>query len=108
MNVMLVSVTQRTAEIGLLKALGATRSQIHNLFLSEAALLSLIGAVFGSLIGQIGIWLLRWLYPDFPLNLPAWAWLSAWSVALATGLIFGVLPARKAARLDPILALGRR
>jgi len=108
MNVMLVSVTQRTAEIGLLKALGATRSQIHNLFLSEAALLSLIGAVFGSLIGQIGIWLLRWLYPDFPLNLPAWAWLSALSVALATGLIFGVLPARKAARLDPILALGRR
>lgn len=108
MNVMLVSVTQRTAEIGLLKALGASQSQIHRLFLSEAALLSLIGAMFGSLFGQIGIWLLHWLYPNFPVNLPAWAWLSAVAVALATGLIFGVLPARKASRLDPVSALGRR
>ena len=108
MNVMLVSVTQRTAEIGLLKALGATQSQLHSLFLSEAALLSLAGAVFGSLVGRLGIWLIQWLYPNFPLRLPAWAWLSALAVALGTGLIFGVLPARKAAKLDPIAALGRR
>jgi putative ABC transport system permease protein len=108
MNVMLVSVTQRTAEIGLLKALGATQSQLQNLFLSEAALLSLAGALFGSLIGRLGIWFLQWLYPNFPVSLPAWAWLSALGVALATGLIFGVLPARKAAKLDPITALGRR
>ena len=108
MNVMLVSVTQRTAEIGLLKALGATQGQIHRLFLAEAALLSLAGALCGSLIGRVGIWFLQWLYPNFPLSLPAWAWLSALAVALATGLIFGVLPARKAAKLDPISALGRR
>lgn len=108
MNVMLVSVTQRTSEIGLLKALGATQSQLHRLFLSEAALLSLAGAVCGSLIGRLGIWFLQWLYPNFPVSLPAWAWLSALTVALATGLIFGVLPARKAAKLDPISALGRR
>lgn len=108
MNVMLVSVAQRTAEIGLLKALGATQSQLHWLFLSEAVLLSSAGAVFGILIGQFGIWGLQWLYPNFPMHLPNWAWVSALAVAILTGLIFGVLPARKAARLDPIAALARR
>lgn len=108
MNVMLVSVSQRTAEIGLLKALGASRRQLQALFLSEAVLLSLAGALLGSAIGSLGIALLQWLYPNFPLSLPAWAWFSAVAVALATGLIFGVMPARKAAGLDPIVALGRR
>lgn len=108
MNVMLVSVSQRTAEIGLLKALGATQRQLHALFLSEAALLSLAGAVLGSLIGRVGIALLQWIYPNFPLALPGWAWAASVAVALATGLIFGVLPARKAARLDPVTALSRR
>ena len=108
MNVMLVSVSQRTAEIGLLKALGATRSQLRWLFLSEAALLSLAGAVFGSLLGQCGLWFLQWLYPNFPLSLPTWAWLAALTVSLATGLIFGVLPAYRAARLDPVVALSKR
>jgi len=108
MNVMLVSVSQRTAEIGLLKALGATGRQLQILFLSEAALLSLAGALLGSLIGRLGVWLVQWLYPDFPVTLPVWAWFSALAVALITGLFFGVLPARKAARLDPITALARR
>lgn len=108
MNVMLVSVSQRTAEIGLLKALGATRNQLQVLFLSEAALLSLAGALAGSLIGRLGVWGLQWLYPDFPVHLPLWAWLSSLAVALATGLFFGVLPARKAARLEPVAALARR
>lgn len=108
MNVMLISVTQRTAEIGLLKALGATRSQLQALFLSEAALLSVAGAILGSLMGRLAIAFLQWFYPDFPLALPAWAWLSAVSVAMATGLAFGVLPARKAALLDPVAALARR
>ena len=108
MNVMLVSVSQRTAEIGLLKALGATSSQLQALFLSEAALLSLAGALLGSLIGRVGLDFLQWFYPNFPLSLPLWAWLSAIGVALVTGLIFGVLPARKAARLDPVAALARR
>lgn len=108
MNVMLISVSQRTAEIGLLKALGATRNQLQLLFLSEATLLSLAGALAGSLIGRLGVWGLQWLYPAFPLHLPLWAWLSSLAVALVTGLFFGVLPARKAARLDPVVALARR
>jgi len=108
MNVMLVSVSQRTAEIGLLKALGATQRQLYALFLSEAALLSLAGALLGSLIGHTGIGVLQWLYPGFPVHLPAWAGLAALTVALTTGVTFGLLPARKAARLDPIAALGRR
>ncbi|MCK9607688.1 MAG: ABC transporter permease [Methylomonas sp.] len=108
MNVMLVSVSQRTAEIGLLKALGATQRQLLMLFLSEAALLSLAGALVGSLLGKSGIIILQWLYPDFPLSLPFWSWLSAIAVALGTGLLFGVLPARKAARLDPVSSLARR
>ncbi|MDT4289816.1 ABC transporter permease [Methylomonas sp. MO1] len=108
MNVMLVSVSQRTAEIGLLKALGATQGQLQRWFLCEAALLSLAGAVVGSVIGQFGILVLQWLYPNFPVALPLWARLSALAVALVTGLIFGVMPARKAARLDPVAALARR
>lgn len=108
MNVMLVSVSQRTAEIGLLKALGATQRQLQNLFLAEAALLSLAGALVGSLLGRLGLWLLQLTYPNFPISLPGWAWLSALAVALFTGLLFGVLPARKAARLEPIAALAQR
>jgi putative ABC transport system permease protein len=108
MNVMLVSVSQRTGEIGLLKALGATQGQLQRWFLCEAALLSLAGALVGSVIGQLGILVLQWLYPNFPVALPIWARLSALSVALLTGLLFGVLPAREAARMDPITALARR
>ncbi|WP_445367642.1 ABC transporter permease [Methylomonas sp. BW4-1] len=108
MNVMLVSVSQRTAEIGLLKALGATQGQLQRWFLCEAALLSLAGALVGSVLGQFGILILQWLYPNFPVALPIWARVSALAVALVTGLVFGVLPARKAARLDPVAALARR
>ena len=108
MNVMLVSVTQRTAEIGLLKALGATRSQLQTLFLTEAAMLSAAGAVLGLIIGRLTLLVLQTIYPDFPFALPTWAMLAALAVALATGLVFGVLPARKAARLDPVVALTKR
>lgn len=86
----------------------ASGSQIRNLFLAEAALLSALGAAFGSLLGQAGIALLQWLYPNFPMTLPVWAWASALLVALSTGLLFGVMPARKAAQLDPVAALSRR
>lgn len=108
MNVMLVSVSQRTGEIGLLKAIGATQGQLQRWFLCEAALLSLAGALVGSVLGQFGILVLQWLYPSFPVALPVWARLSALAVALLTGLLFGVLPARKAARMDPVVALARR
>jgi putative ABC transport system permease protein len=108
MNVMLVAVAQRTEEIGLLKALGAPASQISVLFLSEAALLSLAGAGVGMLIGPACVWLGKKLYPNFPLMTPLWAVGAAVGIALAVGILFGVLPARRAARLDPVQALTRR
>ena len=108
MNVMLVSVTQRTNEIGLLKALGATARTIRTAFLAEAAMLSLIGAVIGVALGEIGAAILRHFYPEFPAYPPLWAVLAGVCTALATGLLFGVLPAQRAARLDPVQALSRR
>jgi putative ABC transport system permease protein len=108
MNVMLVSVTQRTAEIGLLKALGASRAQILRLFLAEAILLSLVGALVGLFLGELAIYVLQIVYPKFPVELPGWGLLSALVVSIMTGLLFGVLPARKAALLDPVTALAKR
>jgi putative ABC transport system permease protein len=108
MNVMLVSVAQRRGEIGLLKALGASGGTIRGAFLVEAALLSAAGALFGYVLGLGGAALIRWLYPLFPAYPPDWAVLAALGTALGTGLLFGVLPARRAARLDPVAALAGR
>ncbi|MBX3679911.1 MAG: ABC transporter permease [Rhodocyclaceae bacterium] len=108
MNVMLVAITQRTAEIGLLKALGATGHDIRMSFLAEAALLSLGGAAAGIALGHAGAWGLRLLYPVLPAWPPDWAVAAGIGTALATGLLFGVLPARRAASLDPVQALTRR
>ena len=108
MNVMLVAVSQRTAEIGLLKAVGARNRQIMSLFLTEAACLSLLGAVAGIGIGIGGIWLMRVMFPVLDFASPAWASLSAVGVAIASGLVFGILPARRAAALDPVNALMQR
>jgi putative ABC transport system permease protein len=108
MNVMLVAVSQRTAEIGLLKAVGARKRQILALFLTEAACLSLLGAVAGIAIGAAGVWLMRAAFPLLDFAAPAWASLSAVGVAIASGLVFGILPARRAAALDPVNALMRR
>lgn len=108
MNVMLISVTQRTSEVGLLKALGAPQHQILRLFLAEAALLSLIGAALGLVLGEAGSWLIGLLYPSLPVGAPWWATSTAVGVALATGLLFGILPARRAARLDPVQSLQKR
>ena len=108
MNVMLVSVSQRTGEIGLLKALGATSARIRWLFLVEAAMLSLAGALVGYALGQMGAAVIRQIYPTFPAYPPAWAVLAGLGTALVTGLLFGVLPARRAAELDPVDALARK
>jgi putative ABC transport system permease protein len=108
MNVMLVSVTQRTGEIGLLKALGATSSAVRQLFMVEAILLSLSGALVGVGLGYVGAAVLRHLYPTFPAYPPLWAVLAGLATALISGLVFGVMPARRAARLDPIQALSKR
>ena len=108
MNVMLVSVAQRRSEIGLLKALGASGATIRSAFLVEAALLSAAGALVGYALGLAGAAVIRAIYPTFPAHPPDWAVLAGLATALATGLVFGVLPARRAARLDPVTALARR
>lgn len=108
MNIMLVAISQRTAEIGLLKALGAPASEILTLFLSEAGLLSLLGGLIGLAVGLLGTALLGHIFPTFPISAPNWAIIGALSVALITGLVFGWLPARRAAQLDPVQALTRR
>ncbi|MCW8955573.1 MAG: ABC transporter permease [Gammaproteobacteria bacterium] len=108
MNVMLVAVAQRTTEIGLLKALGAPRRQIIMLFLTESAFLSIMGALLGLLVGFGGNWLLQQYFPDFPFQAPSWALWAAVVVAVSCGLLFGLLPARRAADLDPVLALSGR
>lgn len=105
MNVMLVAVTQRTSEIGLLKALGATARSIRLAFLAEAAMLSAAGALLGYLLGELGAFGLRQAFPVFPAYPPNWAVIAGLSTALSTGLLFGVMPARRAAQLDPVQAL---
>jgi len=108
MNVMLIAVSQRTAEIGLLKAIGAPGRQIQRLFLSEAAMLSGAGAAVGLVLSVLGIVVLHGIYPSFPITVPYWSPAAAVGVALVTGVISGVLPAREAARMDPVAALASR
>jgi putative ABC transport system permease protein len=105
---MLVSVTERTSEVGLLRAVGVGRGQIAGVFLAEAALLSLGGGLVGLVLGLAGVWALVTMYPALPARPPLWAVSSALGLAVAIGLLFGLLPARRAARLDPVAALGRR
>lgn len=105
MNVMLVAVSQRKAEIGLLKAIGSPGSQILRLFLAEATMLALLGTFAGLVLGFSGVWGLAIALPDFPIGVPYWAPIAATGTSLATGVVFCLLPARRAARLDPVLAL---
>jgi putative ABC transport system permease protein len=104
MNIMLVSVTERTREIGVRKAIGARRSDITWQFLLEAMTLTGSGGVLGILLGYTLSFLVKNL-SNFPSSVPVWSVAAGFSVAVSIGLIFGMWPALKAARLDPIVAL---
>ena len=109
MNVMLVSVTERTAEVGLLRAVGAGRGQIARVFLAEAALLSLAGGVLGLAVGLAGVGALVAMYPAAAGAAAALGGRErARPRARSSASCSGSLPARRAARLDPVAALGRR
>ena len=105
MNIMLVSVTERTKEIGVRKAIGARRRDIVRQFLFEAMALTFLGGALGVLIA-IGVSkIIMLLVPALPATIPAWAVITGLSVSIGVGLLFGVWPARKASRLDPIECL---
>lgn len=108
MNVMLIAVTQRRQEIGLLKALGATGGQIRLAFFTEAILLSVGGAAVGLAVGKLGQMAIGQVYPDIPFTAPWWAVIAAPLTAIVTSVLFTVVPARRAAKLDPVLALSKR
>jgi putative ABC transport system permease protein len=105
MNIMLVSVTERTKEIGIRKALGATRSAIVLQFLLEAMTLTFLGGIVGVIIAVAISNLIMIFIPSLPAQIPLWAVLTGLGVSIGVGLVFGVLPARKAARMDPIECL---
>jgi putative ABC transport system permease protein len=106
MNVMLVSVTERTREIGLRMAVGATTRAIHVQFLGEAVVLSLFGGIIGALAGVAGSFIMGYLL-EWPVSIPLEALIIAPVFAIAVGIFFGLYPAWKATQLDPIAALRR-
>ena len=104
MNIMLVAVAERTREIGIRKALGARRKDILRQFLVEAATLSTLGAVLGIALGILGANIISWNTP-LPVAVAPWSLVAATLLGTVVGIVSGVLPARKASRLDPIDAL---
>jgi putative ABC transport system permease protein len=104
LNIMLVSVTERTQEIGIRKALGARRHRILGQFATEALVLSLLGGVVGVVIGYFVAFLGRWAL-GFPTDVPAWSVAVALAMSSVVGLGFGIYPAARAARLDPVEAM---
>ena len=105
MNVMLVAVSERRHEIGLLKALGASTSQILAVFITEAAVLSTFGGLVGLGSGWAAVVAFVQVYPTFPAATPVWAVVASLVMSMVVGVFFGVVPARRASRLDPVEAL---
>ena len=105
MNIMLMSVTERTREIGVRKAIGARRRDIIGQFLAEAIALTAAGGVIGVIISFTGSVLINLFLPKLPSSVPLWAVITGVLVSMSVGLFFGLYPAVKAARLDPVDAL---
>ncbi len=105
MNIMLVSVTERTREIGIRKAIGARRIDIVIQFLLEAAVLTGLGGLIGLGLGWMIAEASKLLFTSLPTHVPAWAAIAGISVSVGVGLFFGIWPASKAAKLDPVTAL---
>jgi putative ABC transport system permease protein len=105
MNIMLVSVTERTREIGTRKALGARRIDIVTQFLTEAVVLTFLGGLMGMGVGWLISQAVGLVFPTLPTAVPVWAVMAGLGVSVGVGLFFGIWPASKAARLDPVVAL---
>jgi putative ABC transport system permease protein len=105
MNIMLVSVTERTYEIGIRKAIGARRADIMMQFLLEAAVLTMLGGIAGIVFGWMIALVSRLVFPSIPAAVPLWAAVLGIVVSAGVGIFFGLWPANKAARLDPVVAL---
>jgi putative ABC transport system permease protein len=105
MNIMLVSVTERTPEIGVRKALGARARDITTQFLCEAMTLTLFGGLAGVTLAVLVSQIVMFFIPSLPASIPLWAVVAGLTVSIAVGLVFGVWPAKKASRLDPVECL---
>lgn len=105
MNLSLISVSQRKREIGLLKAIGASSAQVRQLFLGESLMLVSLGSVAGIIFAWAVVLVIGRLWPVFPIFPPWWSMPAAVGTALLAGLVFSIMPARRASALDPVLAL---
>lgn len=108
MNVMVVSVVERTPEIGIMKAIGAGNGQVLAVFLAEAVALSLFGGAIGIAAGFLLTEVAYALYPSIPFHVPMWSVYLAVGISVGVGVAFGVIPAMRAARMDPLEALRRK